>query len=212
MPEIEVYNPLDKKHLAESVAKALLEQPVKPLPPEPFRRAGIYALYYSGDFPAYRRISAQKTESMWAVPIYVGSAVPKGSRRGGFGLGKKPGKVLFNRLKQHANSIEQVENLDLSDFSCRYLVTDDIWIPLGEQLLIHWFSPLWNQHLSGFGIHAPGKGRDKQATSEWDTLHPGRSFARDLPPRTKTAEELIEKIDAILEEQLKEKDDKEKSI
>ena len=28
------------------------------------------------------------------------------------------------------------ENLDVDDFECRYLIVDDIWIPLGETLLI----------------------------------------------------------------------------
>jgi len=41
------YNPLDKLHLGESVARALLAQPVVVLPPPTsFVGAGIYALYY----------------------------------------------------------------------------------------------------------------------------------------------------------------------
>ena len=63
-----------------------------------------------------------------------------------------------------------------------HLVCDDIWIPLGEALLISRFQPPWNVLLDGFGIHKPGKGRKKQVTSKWDTLHPGRSLAMGLPP------------------------------
>ena len=38
------FNPLDKRHLGESAANALLESEVFPLPPEPFIGAGVYAL------------------------------------------------------------------------------------------------------------------------------------------------------------------------
>jgi hypothetical protein len=139
------YNPLDKIHLGESVARALLARPVVTLPPsESFIGAGLYALYYTGDFPAYRRIAEQNSHDAWALPIYVGKAVPAGARKGGYGLGAAPGEVLYRRLCEHALSIQQTANLALSDFRCRYLVVDDIWIPLGESLLISMFVPLWN--------------------------------------------------------------------
>lgn len=47
---VQAFNPLDKKNLGESVAEALLQQPISPLPPEPFIGAGIYAIYYEGKF------------------------------------------------------------------------------------------------------------------------------------------------------------------
>src|SRR5262245_47087332 len=131
------YNPLARFHLGESVARALLAQPVVSLPPPaPFRGAGIYALYYIGAFPTYQRITAQNLDENWALPIYVGKAVPKGARQGGYGLNEAPGEVLYNRLREHAISIQQGADLDLTAFHCRYLVVDDIWIPLGESLLI----------------------------------------------------------------------------
>ena len=71
-------------------------------------------------------------------------AVPAGARKGGFGLDVPPGQVLYNRLDEHAQSIEQAKNLNLADFQCRYLVVDDIWIPLGEAMLISKFVPIWN--------------------------------------------------------------------
>ncbi len=138
------YNPLDKTRLGESVAKALLSQTVGNLPPESFKGAGIYALYYIGDFAAYRKIAEKNRSNRWAAPIYVGKAVPPGARKGGYGLGESPGDVLYRRLREHADSIKQTKNLSLDDFRCRYLVVDDIWIPLGESLLISMFSPLWN--------------------------------------------------------------------
>jgi hypothetical protein len=98
--------------------------------------------------------------------------------------------VLFNRLKAHAKSISQAQNLNLADFVCRHLVTDDIWIPLAEALLIEKFKPVWNRLIDGFGIYDPGK-RRPQERSKWDTLHPGRPFARPLPPNQLTAKEIF---------------------
>ena len=100
-------------------------------PAERFRGAGIYILYYKGDFRSYAPISRTET------PIYVGKAVPKGSRRGALGLERTPGYVLYERLAKHAESIEQVApGLRLKDFNCQYLVVEDIFIPLGESLMI----------------------------------------------------------------------------
>jgi Eco29kI restriction endonuclease len=92
----------------------------------------------------------------------VGKAVPAGARKGGFGLGADPGRVLFRRLNEHAESIRSTKNLKIDDFYCRYLVTDDIWIPLAEAMLIDLFNPVWNKLIDGFGNHDPGKGRYQQ--------------------------------------------------
>lgn len=97
--------------------------------------------------------------------------------------------MLWNRLSEHSQSLQAV-NLNLQHFPCRYLIADDIWIPLGENLLIEMFRPLWNVLVAGFGNHDPGKGRRGQEKSAWDTLHPGRSWAAMLPAHTKTAKEL----------------------
>lgn len=199
MPE-QPYNPLDKKNLAESVANALLARPVYALPPpDGFVGAGIYAIYYVGDFPSYRRIAELNRDRRFGAPIYIGKAVPPGARKGGYGLGEAPGRVLHNRLREHARSIDQVENLNLADFHCRYLVTDDIWIPLAEALLIEKSQPIWNHPIDGFGIHDPGAGRQRQERSLWDTVHPGRPFAKGLPPNSRTSKE----IRLILEERLR---------
>jgi len=198
VPE-DVYNPLDKRNLAESTANALLARPAGPLPPpQPFAGAGIYALYYTGDFSGYRRIAEGNRERRYAVPIYVGKAVPPGARKGGYGLGESPGEVLFRRLKEHAKSIQQSENLSLADFTCRYLVTDDIWIPLAESLLIEKFKPVWNRIIDGFGIHDPGGGRRQQERSKWDTLHPGRPFAKQLRPNKQNVEQILATLRAKL--------------
>jgi hypothetical protein len=177
------FNPLDKTNLAESIADALLRRPISSLPPTSrFEGAGVYAIYYSGEFAPYAPIAARNQSPEPRLPIYIGKAVPPGARKGGFGLGADPGIALLKRLKEHAKSISEAENLDPKDFLCRYLVCDDIWIPLGESLLIERFRPAWNVLIEGFGIHTPGKGRKKQVRSRWDTLHPGRRLAKGLPP------------------------------
>jgi hypothetical protein len=139
------YNPLDKRNLGNSIADALLNNPVEPLLlKEPFMGAGIYAIYYTGNFPAYERITALNSNNQFKAPLYIGKAVPAGARKGGF-LDVDPGAALYKRLNDdHARSVEQARNLNIEDFFCRYLVVDDFWIPLGESLLIDKFSPVWN--------------------------------------------------------------------
>jgi hypothetical protein len=176
------FNPLDKWNLGSSVAEALLTRERNPMMPgEKFAAAGVYAIYYEGPFPPYRPIAARNRASNSAdVPIYVGKAVPYGARKGRLELDTSPGTVLFNRLAEHAESIRQANNLELSDFSCRYLAVDDIWIPLGESLLIQKFTPLWNIVIDGFGNHDPGSGRHQGKRSAWDVVHPGRAWADNL--------------------------------
>jgi hypothetical protein len=194
-----VFNPLDKRNLGSSVADALLAQPRYPLPPtERFIAAGVYALYYQGGFELYAPLARRnRINDGRDVPIYVGKAVPAGARKGGFGLDSAPGAVLYNRLLEHADSISSAANLALGDFFCRYLAVDDIWIPLGENLLIQTFAPIWNQIVDGFGNHDPGKGRHQGRMSAWDVLHSGRSWAAKLQPG-KSHETIVEEVAEFL--------------
>lgn len=202
------YNPLDKKNLGVGVADALLTRNVEPLRPlDSFIAAGIYAIYYVGDFPAYRPIGAANRNGRFKTPIYVGKAVPAGARKGGYGLGSSPGTVLYRRLIEHAESVEQAENLGAEDFYCRYLAVDDIWIPLGESLLIEMLSPVWNVLIDGFGNHDPGKGRYNQQRSAWDVLHPGRPWAKKLQPNKRSAQEILESVGAFLAQRASVKDE-----
>jgi Eco29kI restriction endonuclease len=190
----EPFNPLSKKNLGYSVAEALLAKPAEPLPPAAaFEGAGIYAIYYLGDFSSYKPIAERNKNNKFGCPIYVGKAVPAGARKGGFGLDAPAGKVLFQRLNEHADSIKEADNLKIQDFRCRYLTVDDIWIPLGESLLIEMFSPLWNKVLDGFGNHDPGSGRYNQQISPWDILHPGRAWAKKLKPG-RPIEKILEEV------------------
>jgi len=190
---------LDKKNLGVSVAEALLQRPVHSLPPsEPFTGAGVYAIYYAGGYPAYATITKRNRDMPGSVPIYVGKAIPPGARKGGFGLDTTPGCALYRRLCEHAKSIQQVGNLSLGDFNYRYLVVDDIWIPLGENLLIEMFSPLWNIVIDGFGNHDPGAGRYEGERPAWDVMHPGRPWALKCRPCGKSEQEILKTIKAHL--------------
>lgn len=193
IPIIEPYNPLDKKNLGVSAATALLSSAVHNLPPEKFIGAGVYAIYYRGDFEPYKKIS-QMNEDDFQVPIYVGKAVPAGARKGGLGMDVDHGLALFNRLNEHYTSITDTNNLNSQDFYCRFLVVDDIWIPLTESLLIEKFKPLWNRCIDGFGNHDPGSGRYNQQRSPWDSIHEGRSWATKLKPNALSKEQLLEKV------------------
>jgi hypothetical protein len=148
------------------------------MPPEAtFVGAGVYAIYYVGDIELYAPVADESPDK----PIYVGKAIPPGGRIGGFDLGAGAGAVLFGRLRQHARSLEQA-GLPLDDFRCRYLVVEDIWIPLAEQLMISRFRPIWNHVIFGFGNHDPGGTRYNQARPLWDELHPGRPWAARMQP------------------------------
>lgn len=185
------FNPLDKRHLGDSVGQAMLRQPVTPLGSlDTFDGAGIYAIYYTGTFRGYEIIAGRNLNNRFNAPIYVGKAIPKGARKGG-DLEASPGRVLYNRLKQHAKSIEEASNLNIDDFYHRYLIVDDIWIPLGESLLIAKFDPLWNKLIDGFGNHDPGSGRHAGLRPRWDVLHPGRPWAERCQPRDESADQII---------------------
>lgn len=194
----EIYNPLDKINLGKSVADALLEQPVTPLGQiQSFEGAGIYVLYYHGPYPAYAPIAAANAEgARW--PIYIGKAIPSGGRKGASLSASSRGRSLYNRLTDHRDSIAAAEagsgTLAVADFSARYLTVDDIWIPLGESLLIANFRPVWNIALDGFGNHDPGKGRYNGLRPLWDHLHPGRAWAIKCAERTEELPEVTQRI------------------
>ncbi|MCL2122587.1 MAG: Eco29kI family restriction endonuclease [Desulfovibrionaceae bacterium] len=197
--DIKPYNPLDKMNLGGSVAEAMLESRVYPLGGlKPFNGAGIYAIYYIGDFEAYKPLAEKNKDDKFEAPIYVGKAVPPGARKGNFGLDVEPGPSLHNRLQEHAESVKAAENLLIEDLFCRFLVVDDIWIPLGESLLIAKFAPIWNKLIDGFGNHDPGKGRYEGMRSKWDTLHPGRNWAAKCAKRLETSAQITSELTAYL--------------
>lgn len=199
----EVYNPLDKLNLGKSVAEALLETQTRALETlESFEGAGIYVLYYRGAHPAYQPIAqANAVDARW--PIYIGKAIPSGGRKGASLSASARGTSLYKRLVDHRDSIREVEqgsgSLCVADFDVRYLTVDDIWIPLGESLLIAQFRPVWNIALDGFGNHDPGKGRYNGLRPLWDHLHPGRPWAARCAERAESVNDVIGKLAAFLE-------------
>ena len=196
-----LFNPLAMENLAESIVHALhLQEPVPlALVPE-FDGAGVYALYYHGKFPAYKVLADINAEKL-IEPIYIGKASPSGARKG-IELATQT-TALTKRLKDHKKSIEAATNLEIEDFSARWLVMEDVWIALGESAMIRRHQPVWNARIDGFGNHAPGRGRAKGARPQWDTLHPGRTWAEALPPTTKSYEELNREVSDYLTSRLR---------
>lgn len=167
------YDPLDYANLARSCVLELLKQPLYSLPlSRRFRGAGVYALFYTGEFEPYSeyRVAEQADATR---PIYVGKAEPSGARMGAASGQATRGNELYNRIRQHTRSLGAVNNLRAEDFLCRYLVVVPLWIRMVERFLIEDRQPPWNGCLDGFGLHDPGKGRSPEV-SWWDAMHPGR--------------------------------------
>jgi len=195
-----IYNPADPLTFAESIANKLLLQ--DPMPLEDFRGrkfygSGVYALFYRGDFDLYRPIKDART------PIYVGKAIPGKPKRDptstdaeiGLNTPRQQGPALWKRLVEHVDSIQEVNNLRLSDFNCRYLVTASGWQFAAEDHLIALFRPVWNKEtriLSGFGKHGDSHQTRINSRSFWDTLHPGRLWAtrEGNVPNEKTVQQI----------------------
>jgi hypothetical protein len=193
------FNPLDTRTIGQNLMDAVLARPAESLGSlGPFTGAGIYVLYYTGEFPAYAAIAASNRGNAFNGPIYVGRAIPPGTSTGMVLAEEYRGNALYVRLVQHANSIKAASNLEINDFYCRYLVVDDVWIPLAESLLITRFAPIWNLSVAGFGNHDPGKGRTAGRRSRSDTLHPGRSWVDNFRERDETAEQIGREIAAHL--------------
>ena len=105
---------------------------------------------------------------------------------------------MFRRLVEHAESLKCTTDLAISDFRCHWLTVDEIWIPLGESLLIATFGPVWNTLVDGFGNHDPGGGRYAGLRPRWDVLHPGRAWADRCKPSAETSAQIQAEVIAWL--------------
>jgi len=126
------YNPLQKKNLAETIVRAILGLTPRPMSDtDDLGGAGVYIIYYTGNSPFYAPVANRNIHGRFEQPIYVGKAIPKGGRKGGFTDDDSAmrGKALRDRIGQHHSSIEEAENLKIGDFSFRALVVDEIFIP-----------------------------------------------------------------------------------
>lgn len=187
------YNPLEKGALAESIAHAILKSPVRPLSDtSALTGAGVYIIYYMGSLDCYAPVASKTDPDGLGQPIYIGKAIPKGGRKGGLSEdAAAKGTALRDRLGQHFSSVSEANNLNAEDFNYRCLVVDEIWIPLGENMLIEQHKPIWNRVIDGFGNKDPGQRRKDQHRSPWDVIHPGRKFADKLGVNPRTAAELV---------------------
>ena len=149
-------------------------------PPTSFLGTGVYALYYTGQNPLYSRY-AELNRLSYNYPIYVGKAVPKGWRQARSSDDTlNQSRELIGRLREHNRSIDLGSELSLEDFMCRFVIFEaeaSDMISTIEAALIKLNKPLWNMAVDGFGNHDPGSGRYKQAKSDWDVIHEGRSWA-----------------------------------
>jgi hypothetical protein len=155
-----------------------------------FEGAGVYALYLKSDEDTVYKGKANITK-----PIYIGKAVPEGSRQGR-NISKVTTK-LNSRIKEHRRSIDAVD-LGANRFIVRFATVDHSGVDLIaalESALIRKFLPLWNSHIDGFGNHDPGKGRYEQSLSEWDTLHKGRIWASRLLGEKPDINDILHKIE-----------------
>jgi hypothetical protein len=168
---VSAFNPLDTNALTKVFANEMTSRPAVVLPevhPSAVQGPGLYALYYSGDFELYEPVAEAGTE--W--PIYLGSALPSGSRTGRVRKVQKP--PILDRLERHAHSVTSAKNLEEGRFRARWFEVDEPFIILGEILLLRFYRPLWNSTVAGFGAKVVGGRRTGGRMSNWDTLHPGR--------------------------------------
>lgn len=179
------FDPLSYENLGISISRALDEQPVVPLKDVArFNGAGVYALYYSGDFPAYGDLAQANRDQPGSWAIYIGKAEAESHRKGDPDQQSVlDGPKLFNRIQNHKRSIESASNLEVEDFTLRYLVVAPTWVQLAEIIAIRLHHPVWNSLIDGFGNHDPGRGRRNGMRPRWDTLHPGRTWAAQLRER-----------------------------
>jgi Eco29kI restriction endonuclease len=186
-----VLDPSDPQIMGTLIANTLLAQPRQPLKEiRRFYGSGVYALYYRGDFGAYKVLTEAE------IPIYVGKADP--AEHGAESV-EDQGESLSIRLRDHQRSITAAENLRIEDFDCRYLVVKSAWQNTAETYLIQKFKPVWNNEVNicfGFGKHGDSSDTRKNTRSPWDTLHPGRLWAmtKSTVPNPQTVAQIKARI------------------
>jgi hypothetical protein len=193
------FDPLAVENVGVTLAVELLEQPLSLMPPEaPFTGAGIYALYYGGDNDAYATLRGLDA-GRFKYPVYIGKAAGESAKQG-FSPNGSGERKLYGRIVEHSRSIDAVENLQASDFRCRYLVLNDAYIALAESVMIRMFRPPWNG--MSFGSKVVGKNRMMGEPGLWDALHPGRGGRPSGSHRAEEAAQLIARRSAELGQDL----------
>jgi len=186
-----ILDPSDPDVIGKLIAETLLVQPRHRLfDLEKFYGSGVYAIYYTGSFSAYRLIS--RTER----PIYVGKAdpaIPNAISP------SQQGTRLWRRLQDHRKTISlATSTLDVADFDCRFLVVKSAWQSTAETYLIDRFKPVWNSEVGicyGFGKHGDAATTRSNTRSPWDTIHPGRKWAGvGNKPNPQSAAQIARKV------------------
>lgn len=113
---------------------------------------GVYRLLYQGDHPLY------ETYARLGVELYTGRT-----------------SDLRKRGRTHLNNIISANNLDKEHFQFVFLPMPAVHqCGAAEEILLEYYTPVWNRTINGIGNNALGASRESQALSAWDTLHPGR--------------------------------------
>ena len=187
-----VFEPSNPNIAGRIIGIALIAQPRKPLATiERFYGSGVYALYYNGDFNAYRAITKKEH------PIYVGKANPADPASK---TAMEQGERLANRLKDHRkNIVKATTTLRVEDFEYRALVVQTGYQSAAEDYLKELFKPIWNSETNvcyGLGKHGDDPETRANLRSPWDTLHPGRDWAHRDPKMkdARSKEQIIKDI------------------
>jgi hypothetical protein len=189
-----IFDPADPNTAGRVVALTLVAQHKHSLAAIPdFYGAGVYAIYYKGDFAPYAQLKDREH------PIYVGKADPDNpSAKDAI----KQGTKLSGRLHEHAKSIRKARTtLNIEDFECRFLIVQTGFQKSAEDYLINFFKPIWNSETKicfGLGKHGDSSDTRGNKRSPWDTLHPGRAWADSTTENQKAPELILEQINAHL--------------
>ncbi|MDQ1815485.1 Eco29kI family restriction endonuclease [Massilia sp. CCM 9210] len=189
-----IFDPSDPNTAGRMVALTLVAQQRHPLARIPdFYGAGIYAIYYNGEFPPYASLTRREH------PIYVGKADPDNpSAKDAIRQGAK----LSVRLNEHARNIRKAHTtLAIEDFECRFLIVQTGFQKSAEDYLINFFQPIWNSETKicfGLGKHGDSSDTRGNKRSPWDTMHPGREWANRTTEDQKPQHLIVEQIETHL--------------
>lgn len=163
-------------------------EPLEEISDSPFFGSGVYAIYYRGkEVPAYQPLSGSET------PIYVGKADPIDPMAETV---EEQGQSIYKRLKEHAKNIDKTE-LTLTDFAYRAAPIQTGMQAAVEEFMIRLFRPIWNKQTKicyGIGKHGDRASTRQNKRSPWDTMHPGRTWARKTSNDQKSKGRIEEEI------------------
>ncbi|XOF34762.1 MAG: Eco29kI family restriction endonuclease [Candidatus Electrothrix sp. YB6] len=176
-----VFHSPDVEEIIKDTIRFFNGTPVLSIPvPERFQGTGVYAIYCTARAGIYKDFH-EINRTSYALPVYIGKAVPKGWRQARSGSSASSESYeLNNRIREHGRSLQAAESIEPEDFRCRFMILEGAesdLIGTVEAALIRKYKPLWNTLVDGFGNHDPGRGRYEQAMSDWDVCHPGRLWA-----------------------------------